>query len=99
MNFKYLALFLGMAIVTYIPRVLPFYLNSSFKIDARFEKPLKLLPCAAIGALIFPQGLLLYDKAPLVSPVALIVGAAITWVTENIPLGIFLTILLTFILL
>jgi len=99
LKIELLLLFIGMALVTYIPRVFPFYSNNAIVIDKRLEKPLKLLPCAAIGALIFPQGLLIYENALLVSPIALIVGALVTWFSENIPLGIFSTILLTFILL
>jgi branched-subunit amino acid transport protein len=45
---------LGMAAVTYIPRLLPFLLLSNKQIPKRVDAFLKCIPIAAIGALIIP---------------------------------------------
>ena len=47
-------LVLGMAAVTYIPRLMPFFLIGSNKLPKRVDAFLKCIPVAAIGALIIP---------------------------------------------
>ncbi len=98
MRFEFLLLFIGMGLVTYIPRVLPFYLKDRLNLSEGVMGPLKLLPCAAIGALILPHGLIIYENA-IVSPVALICGAIATWLSDKIPVGILITIIITYALL
>ena len=44
----------GMAAVTYIPRLLPFLMLSNKQIPAKVDSFLKCIPVAAIGALIIP---------------------------------------------
>lgn len=98
MRYEFLLLFIGMAILTYIPRVLPFYLSNKVNLGEGVIGPLKLLPCAAIGALILPHGLIIYENT-IVSPIALICGAIATWASDKIPVGILVTIIITYILL
>ena len=47
-------LILGMAAVTYGPRLLPFLFFSNTQIPRRVDAFLKCIPVAAIGALIIP---------------------------------------------
>ncbi|MCK5311749.1 MAG: AzlD domain-containing protein [Desulfobacteraceae bacterium] len=47
-------LILGMAAVTYIPRLVPFFLIGSNQLPKRVDAFLKCIPVAAIGALIIP---------------------------------------------
>jgi uncharacterized membrane protein len=47
-------LILGMAGVTYIPRLIPFFLIGGNTLPARVDAFLKCIPIAAIGALIIP---------------------------------------------
>jgi branched-subunit amino acid transport protein len=56
-----LLLILGMALVTYIPRLLPAIFLDRFQFPGWFKKWLKAIPYAALGALIFP-GVLLVDQ-------------------------------------
>lgn len=58
---KYIFLVLGMAAVTYLPRLLPALFLDRFKFPGWFRKWLQSIPYAALGALIFP-GVLLVDK-------------------------------------
>ena len=46
----------GMVAVTYIPRLLPFVLKGKRELPAWQRRALSLVPFAAIGALIIPDG-------------------------------------------
>jgi len=70
-NTQILLLFLGMTLVTYIPRALPVVLIDKMKFSAKVEKFLKLIPYTAMAALIFP-GVFTVDTA---RPVIGIAGA------------------------
>ncbi|MDA3791814.1 MAG: AzlD domain-containing protein [Desulfobacula sp.] len=65
---------LGMAAVTYIPRLLPFLLLSNKQIPKRLDAFLKCIPVAAIGALIIPG---VFSATPDM-PMAAISGIAFT---------------------
>jgi len=58
---KVLLVVVGMALVTYIPRLLPALFMDRFHFSDWFQKWLQSIPYAALGALIFP-GILLVDK-------------------------------------
>ena len=47
-------LFLSMALVTYVPRMLPFVLIDKMRFSPRMERFLRLIPYTAMAALIFP---------------------------------------------
>ncbi|OGR44871.1 MAG: branched-chain amino acid transporter [Desulfobacula sp. RIFOXYB2_FULL_45_6] len=47
-------LILGMAAVTYVPRLMPFLMMTNKRIPGRMDAFLKCIPVAAIGALIIP---------------------------------------------
>ncbi len=55
MNLIYLVI--AMALVTYIPRMLPMVLLQNVKLPAYVKAFMKLIPYAALGALIFPGAL------------------------------------------
>lgn len=55
---------LGMAVVTYLPRLAPFLLLEEKKIPRQLEAFLKCIPPAAIGALIFPGVFTAVPEAP-----------------------------------
>ncbi len=63
---KTLLLILGMALVTYIPRLLPAIFLDRVQFPAWFQKWLKSIPYAALGALIFPGVLLVDQDQPLI---------------------------------
>ena len=54
MRTEILLLFLGMTLVTYIPRAIPAALSSRMKFSPKVEKFLKLIPYTAMAAIIFP---------------------------------------------
>ena len=63
---KTLLLILGMAVVTYLPRLLPAIFMDRFQFPAWFQTWLKSIPYAALGALIFPGVLLVDQDQPLI---------------------------------
>ncbi|MCD6426132.1 MAG: AzlD domain-containing protein [Anaerolineales bacterium] len=62
---KVLLVIVGMALVTYIPRLLPALFLDRFQFPAWFRKWLQSIPYAALGALIFPGVLLVEKDQPL----------------------------------
>ena len=77
-------LILGMAAVTYLPRLLPFLILSNRTIHKRLDAFLKCIPAAAIGALIIPGVL----SATPDMPMAAIGGMVFTLFLEH-PFGVF----------
>lgn len=68
-----LLMIVGMTLVTYIPRALPFLLIGKMNFSGKPEKFLKLIPYTAMAALIFP-GIFTVDAA---NPQIGIVGAGV----------------------
>ncbi len=62
MRLEVFLLIMGMALVTYIPRMLPAVFLHKLKFGPRFEKFLKLIPYTAMSALVFP-GIFTVDPA------------------------------------
>lgn len=56
-----LYLILGMALVTFIPRLLPALFMDRIRFPSWFQRWLKIIPYAVLGALIFP-GILSIDQ-------------------------------------
>ncbi|MGE4588463.1 MAG: AzlD domain-containing protein [Acidaminococcaceae bacterium] len=54
---KLIYLVIAMALVTYIPRMLPMVLLQNVKLPVYVKAFMKLIPYAALGALIFPGAL------------------------------------------
>ena len=65
----------GMAVVTYLPRLLPFVMRGRRELPAWQRRALKLVPFAAIGALILPDGISAVDGNVPLSLVGLAVAA------------------------
>lgn len=63
---------LGMAVVTYIPRMLPMVLLQNLRLQPYIKRFLSFIPFAALGALIFPEILFSTESIP-----SSIVGASL----------------------
>lgn len=57
---------LGMSLVTVLPRVIPVFVSEKIRLPKPVQRWLKLIPYAALGALIFP-GVLSVDPDPRIS--------------------------------
>ena len=74
-----LFLILGMALVTYIPRMIPVLFIDKMKLHPKVEKFLRLIPYTAMSALIFP-GVVLIDTAnPIIGVVGALVAGFLAW--------------------
>ena len=79
MNPYILALILGMAVVTYIPRALPAVLIDKMNFSPKVEKFLSLIPYTAMAALIFPGVLSVNPDHISVGIVGAVVAAVLAW--------------------
>jgi len=61
MNASMVLLIIGMAVVTYIPRVLPLTVLEGIKLPVFIQAVLRNIPFAVLGALIFPGILLIRE--------------------------------------
>jgi branched-subunit amino acid transport protein len=94
---KIILIILGMALVTYLPRLLPALFMDRFQFPAWFKKWLKSIPYAALGALIFPGILLVDQDQPLLGFAGGLVAAALSFLNLHITLvmaGSILTVIL-----
>lgn len=83
-----LLIILGMAVVTYLPRMLPVLIIDRFTPPAWLNRWLKSIPYAALGALIFP-GILTVDTLPWVGIIGGIVAVFLAFLRLHIILVIF----------
>nr|WP_174730668.1 AzlD domain-containing protein [Mesobacillus harenae] len=61
MNREIILMIIGMAAVTYIPRMLPFVMFKGKELPAFWQGVLKNVPYATLGALIFPAILFIQE--------------------------------------
>lgn len=76
---KILILILGMTLVTYIPRALPFLLIGKMQFSGKLEKFLKLIPYTAMSALIFPGVFSVDASNPMIDIVGAGVAGILAW--------------------
>ncbi|MBQ6832919.1 MAG: AzlD domain-containing protein [Lachnospiraceae bacterium] len=74
-----LLLFLGMTLVTYIPRALPVVLIDKLKFNAKIEKFLKLIPYTAMAALIFPGVFTVDTSNPVIGIAGALTAGILAW--------------------
>jgi branched-subunit amino acid transport protein len=63
---KFPLVILGMALVTYLPRLIPSFFMDRIQFPSWFERWLRGIPFAVLGALIFPGILLVEKDQPLI---------------------------------
>lgn len=93
---KELYIILGMMLVTYIPRLVPFLFISKLKLPEKLRKFLLFIPYTALGALIIPG---VFTATPEVPYAGLIgVGFAIcySWLKGGIIVPVLGSVFVTF---
>ena len=70
-------LILGMAIVTYLPRILPSFFADKLSFGKRFNRFINLIPYTAMSALIFPGVLSMDASAWYVGAIGGVVAIAL----------------------
>ncbi|TYR79757.1 AzlD domain-containing protein [Priestia megaterium] len=86
---------IGMALVTYIPRLLPVFVGGSM--PPWVERWLKCVPYAALAALIFP-GILSIDERPIVGLGSAVVCIVLAYFRVHILLIMIFAIATSFLL-
>lgn len=89
---NYILLIFLLAVVTYLPRMLPFYIFDKDKISYRFRKILNCVPYAALGALIIPGGFNGIKNQQLLSVAGLLIAIVVSYFQKNIILTMVITL-------
>jgi branched-subunit amino acid transport protein len=77
------ALIVGMFLVTYIPRLLPFYALRR-QPTGRLKRFLDALPVAAMAALVFPDAFSAVSSGPLPATFGLATAALVAWFVKGL---------------
>jgi len=88
-----LLLVIGMVVVTYIPRMLPFAFLRADKIPERWRGLLGHIPHAALGALLVPGFLDGVAGNPVASIVGILAAGIVLWFKPNILLAMVAAVL------
>ncbi|GAA0182241.1 AzlD domain-containing protein [Clostridium sediminicola] len=87
---------LGMMLVTYIPRLLPFIIISEDNIPPKLRKFLNYVPYTALGALIIPGAFSATPGVPLASLAGLAFAIIYSWFKGGIFVPVIGSVLITF---
>ncbi|MBU1341958.1 MAG: AzlD domain-containing protein [Proteobacteria bacterium] len=96
-NLVYLVL--GMAAVTYGPRLLPFLLLTDKQIPKRLDAFLKCIPMAAIGALIIPGLFSATPEMPLAALSGMVFTLVVGWWKGGIIIPVLGSVAVTYLVL
>lgn len=88
MNSKVLLIIIGMTLVTYLPRLLPFHIFSKMNLSKRMELFLKCIPYAALGALVIPDVFNAIEGNSTASVVGAVTAVLLTYIFKNMILSV-----------
>ena len=83
MNSNVLMVIVGMALVTYLPRILPFYLFSKMNLSKKMMLFLKCIPYTALGALILPDVFSAVEGNNAASLIGAVTAVVLTYLFKN----------------
>lgn len=86
---NYKLLIIGMMVVTYIPRLIPFVLASKIQLPNKLRRFLRTIPYTALGALIIPG---IFTATPEM-PIAALAGAVFAFLYGGFKGGIIIPVL------
>jgi branched-subunit amino acid transport protein len=84
LNFDILIIVLASSAGTYAARVIPFFISALDRLPPFFKRFLRVMPVAALGALIFPGLLIDFSQEPGAALIAVGAAAATALVTRNL---------------
>ncbi|XXM73957.1 AzlD domain-containing protein [Lysinibacillus sphaericus] len=84
MNDAVIWMIIGMALVTYIPRMLPFIVFKGKELPPFLQGVLKNVPFAVLGALIFPSILLIQEGNLLFGLVGTVAAFLLAFLGANV---------------
>lgn len=90
---------IGMTLVTYIPRTIPFYMIQGRELPVKFQRFLEYVPYTALGALIIPGAIMAIEDQPLISAIGLVFAGVFAYFKGGLLVPILGSIGIIFILL
>jgi branched-subunit amino acid transport protein len=96
MNLEMLPFILLSAAATYFPRLIPFLIRGLDRLPGTLALFLKIMPVAALGALIFPGVILDFMPTASAGLFGITVSALIAWLRGGMVVPILASILATF---
>lgn len=87
------------SIATLIPRFLPYFSPIINKIPKKISEKLKILPIAALGALIFPFSIIDFYPTWIASCIGVLVAFIFGYLKFNMIISIFFSVIATYLLL
>ncbi|MGM8214761.1 AzlD domain-containing protein [Bacillaceae bacterium W0354] len=93
-----IAIIIGMAIVTAVPRLIPAFVMDKLTFRPWINRWLNAIPFAALGALIFPGIMKVIPEKPLIGIVGGLIAAAIALFNINVIFAVLGAILTVFLL-
>ncbi len=97
MRSNIILIILGMFVVTYIPRHLPFMISERFTFPSRVKTFLTYVPIAALGALILPDGFQAVEGEPIASALGVVGAVILSYTQKNIFITVTGSIAITYI--
>lgn len=94
-----LPLIFGMMVVTYLPRLIPFFMSGERELPERFNRFLSYIPPTALGALILPGVLEAIPENPMAGVVGIIFAIGYSWYKGGIIVSVIGSIVITYIIL
>ncbi|MFT9494095.1 AzlD domain-containing protein [Anaerosolibacter sp.] len=94
-----LVLIVGMTAVTYLPRVIPFFIVSQTKLSKRIQRFLQFIPYAALGALIIPGAFSATPDMPSAAMVGILFAGLYGWFRGGIIIPVLGSIIATWMIL
>lgn len=85
---KYLPLILGMALVTYIPRLIPLLVLKTGSVNERFKLFLTFIPYTSLSILLIRGVLFSKSDMKLPTIVGIVVASIIAYVQDNLILSV-----------
>lgn len=94
-----IVIIVGMALVTYIPRLAPFYMLSDRELNPKIKIFLEFIPYTAIGALIFPGILSAIPGHLVITIIGVVFAFFISWKKGGMIMPVIGTISLIYLML
>ncbi|HCW05629.1 MAG TPA: AzlD domain-containing protein [Clostridium sp.] len=99
MKDSYIILLLGMMLVTYLPRLIPFFLARNSNKQGWLKRFLKFIPCTALGALIIPGAFDAIPEMPMAGIAGLSFAFVYSFFRKNVIVAVLGAVLVSYLML
>lgn len=99
MKNNYIILFLGMLVVTYLPRLMPFLIGRKSNKQGWLQRFLKYIPCTALGALIIPGAFEAIPEMPMAGIAGLCFALVYSYFKKNVIVAVLGAVAVSYVIL